>query len=90
MATDIHVSQIQTKSQQYAIGLTSHKPIYQIYQKVDSQGAAQCGALCPLCRQDGYSGACGLDAGHGEQHQCNRDSSHRWSEAGPEQVPGPH
>ncbi len=87
MATDILVSQIQTKTKQYGVGLTPQK---QISQKVDFQAASQCSTPCPICQREGHSGACGLDAGHTQEHQCNRDSSHRWSSSFSTDVPGPH
>ena len=88
MATDIDtlVSQRQTKTKQGEVGLT---PLKQIFQKVDFQGATQCGLSCPICKSEGQSGACGLNAGHAGDHVCNRVSSHVWSGLSPD-VPGPH
>ena len=90
MATDIDIleAHIQIRTQQYEVGLTPQK---QISQKVDTQAVTLCSAQCPLCQQEGHTGACGLNAGHTQEHQCNRVSTHRWSESGPGiDVPGPH
>jgi len=87
MATDIEilVSRRQTKTKQSEVDLTLLK---QIFQKVDLQGATQCGLSCPICKSEGQSGACGLNAGHAGDHVCNRVSSHVWSGSSPD-VPGP-
>lgn len=87
MATDIDilVSQRQTKTQRGEVGL----PPLQIFQKVDFQGATQCGLSCPICKSEGQMGACGLNAGHAGDHVCNRVSSHVWSGLSTD-VPGPH
>ena len=90
MATDIDTleSQIQIRTNQYEVGLTPQK---QISQKVDAQAATLCGAQCPLCQQEGQSGTCGLNAGHTQEHQCNRVSTHRWSTSGhTTDIPVPH
>jgi hypothetical protein len=83
MATDILISQIQTKTKQWEVGLTPQK------QKVDFQVASQCSAPCPICRSEGQSGACGLNVGHTGLHVCNRVSSHTWSSSISPDVPGP-
>ena len=83
MATDILISQIQTKTKQWEVGLTPQK------QKVDFQVASQCSAPCPICRSEGQSGACGLNVGHTGLHVCNRVSSHTWSSSVSPDVPGP-
>jgi hypothetical protein len=87
MATDIDilVSQRQTKTKRGEVGLT---PL-QNFQKVDFQGATQCGLSCPICKSEGQIGACGLNAGHAGDHVCNRVSSHVWSGLSTD-VPGPH
>jgi hypothetical protein len=89
MATDIDilVSQIQTKTKQWEIGLTPQKQITQI---VYFQVASQCSAPCPICQSEGQSGACGLPVGHTGLHVCNRVSSHTWSSSVSPDVPGPH
>ena len=83
MATDILISQIQTKTKQWEVGLTPQK------QKVDFQVASQCSAPCPICQSEGQSGACGLNVGHTGLHVCNRVSSHTWSSSVSTDVPGP-
>jgi len=83
--TDILVSESQTKTKQGELGLT---PL-QTFQKVDFQGAIQCGLSCPICKSEGQNGACGLNAGHAGDHVCNRVSSHVWSGLSTD-VPGPH
>ena len=87
MATDIDilVPQRQTKTKQGEVRLT---PLQNV-QKVDFQGATQCGLSCPICKSEGQNGACGLNAGHLGDHVCNRVSSHVWSGLRID-VPGPH
>ena len=87
MATDIdiHISQRQTKKQQGEVRLT---PLQNV-QKVDSQGATQCGLSCPICKSEEQLGTCGLNAGHAGEHVCNRVRSHVWSGLSTD-VPGPH
>ncbi len=89
MATnlDIPVFEMPTETKQQKVGLTRQK---QLFQKEDFQGASQCGETCPTCQQEGHSGTCRLEAGHTQEHQCNRDSSHHWSGTSRVDVPGPH
>jgi hypothetical protein len=83
---DIPVPQRQTKTKQREVSLT---PLKQLLQKVDFQGATQCGISCPICKSERQIGACGLNAGHSGNHVCNRVSSHIWSGSSTD-VPGPH
>jgi hypothetical protein len=88
MTTEIDITgpQKQTKTNQGELFLI---PLKQIFQKVDLQGASQCGISCPICYSEKQNGACGLNAGHVGDHKCNRISSHIWSGSSLD-VPGPH
>lgn len=85
MATGILVSDLPSRTKQTEVGLTSLK---QIPQKAVPRSASQCNASCPICHQEGQTGACKLNSGHAGEHQCNRVSTHLWSSS--IDVPGPH
>ncbi len=84
MAKGILVSDLPVRTKQTGVGLT---PLKQFAQKAVPRNASQCNAPCPICQQQGQTGACKLNSGHSGDHQCNRVSTHLWSSA---DVPGPH
>lgn len=83
---DILVPEMPAQTKQHMVVLTSLK---QVFQDVVPQGNSQCLASCPICRQEGKNGACNLEAGHKQNHQCNLNSSHHWA-ASTTDVPGAH
>ena len=87
MTTDILISPEQNVTKQPVAGLTPQKLIFQ---RVVSQSATLCSELCPICQKEGQTGTCGLNLGHTQEHQCNRNSSHRWTSSETPDVPGPH
>ena len=61
-------------------------PLKQPVQSDVIQNNGVCGSQCTICQQPG-GGTCSLNTGHTTEHQCNVNSSHRWTG---DIIPGPH